>query len=506
MSKEIKIVVTAANKTKEGLNAAAASVKKLGGVVNTLRMGFNLFTSAAFGTGFAIGKWLDDKLKISDKIANMIAPVRNLGKALSTVASESEKAARAKFDGLIGELEKLSKAGERGIGIAEKKGDIAKGRRGAAGTEAEAAIEARTDLTQEQKSVELAKLAAEQSNDDFETTRKTASAKTDILKTERETLAAKLKQAKAAPAEIWETIERMKAAGVEQSKLSALRGEWSAAVADLAKVEEPWTQRLEDIDLEMQSIAKDAEIAAAAVKKAESGVTVATNAESEAVSKKKLEDDEKRKDLMEEITDKTRELAKAEAEDKRIENTERWAESLEKAKTAAEEIDEALAKRREMGAVGSEKWLDNMRDAEKHAREIAKLQTLRQGVGLGAIPDEAAKKLSGADIKAQMETAKLMKRIGATGPQGDLGKTSEQILADAKKAGVHVSRKQMEYLKQNDMIVAGIREREKAAIDAQNLAESQKKDKEADVAYRQEHLRLLAEQITKQDTLLRAAH
>jgi hypothetical protein len=64
----------------------------------------------------------------------------------------------------------------------------------------------------------------------------------------------------------------------------------------------------------------------------------------------------------------------------------------------------------------------------------------------------------------------------------------------------------MEYLKQNDMVMAGIREREKAAVDANNLAESQKKDKEADAAYRKEHLKLLAEQITNLDTLLRAAH
>jgi hypothetical protein len=147
-----------------------------------------------------------------------------------------------------------------------------------------------------------------------------------------------------------------------------------------------------------------------------------------------------------------------------------------------------------------------MRFAEKRLKDVDKLQSLRREAGMGELPKGEAENLSEADLRTQMETAKLMKRIGATGPQGALGKTSEQILADAKKAGVHVSRSQMEYLKQNDMIMAGIREREKAAVDANNLAESQKKDKEADAAYRKEHLKLLAEQITNLDTLLRAAH
>jgi hypothetical protein len=284
-----------------------------------------------------------------------------------------------------------------------------------------------------------------------------------------------------------------------------MRGEWSAAVADLAKVKKPWSERLEDIDLEIQSIAKDKKTATAAVKKAEAGITIATTAESEAVSKKKSEDDEKRKDLTEEKTDKIRELARGEDEDKRIENIDRWTEALEKAKTAADEIDEALAKRRELGAVGTKKWRASIRDAKKDIEEIEKLQSIRREVGMGELPKEEAEKLSKADVKTQMETAKLMKRIGATGPQGDLGKTSERILEDAKKAGIHVSKRQMEYLKQNDMIIARIREREKAAIDADNLAESQKKDKEADAAYRKDHLRLLAEQITNLDTLLRAA-
>jgi hypothetical protein len=207
----------------------------------------------------------------------------------------------------------------------------------------------------------------------------------------------------------------------------------------------------------------------------------------EEAEKKRVDSMIERERLAKELYDVEKEIAKEQAAqdaDAREDNAKRWADELEKAQDAAEKIRDALDLRTNQGAVGSPEWRASMKEGDKIAHRLERIQKKRAAMGL--------EKLEGAE------------KWGAD-EMGD----QERVLRIAGKLerGIRLSKADKEALKRDGLRNAGI-----AAAAAVKVAEDNVKAGQAarDLAdekqWRADMILTLMNQADDLQTLLRASN
>jgi fused signal recognition particle receptor len=248
---------------------------------------------------------------------------------------------------------------------------------------------------------------------------------------------------------------------------------------------------------------------------AEKAAAVAAEAEEKA-AKEKEESDRKQAGLVKErlalekdIAEARKDAAEREEEGKRGDIEGRWTKELEKANTLADELRDKLEKRTAMGAVDSPEFKRAMIDKMSTERRIERIQKAREKSGMGRLSEAMVEGLDDAAMKEEEIRLRLNRSLGIKGPQGEAGKTAEEIEAIAKKQGRKLSKSALEALRRGDLRSAVQREVEAKKVAQNNLDELKRKDELAWQA------KLLKENVDaavslklmedKLDTLLQAA-
>lgn len=521
MAKEVSIIIRAYNSTKAGIGSAVESIKNLGRAVELGRKAFNLFTSAAFGTGFAIGKWLDDKLKISDRIANMVAPLKAASKAFSAIALEAQKASEARFDKLISDIEAVSKATARAVSQFDKWAGINLENLGLSERKSARQVESRTDISDEQKALQIAVKTVDIAKEKLAIEQKTAEQKRAALEDEAKAIKQAKQETEAKPAQLAAFLDFSKAEGANLEELSRIRGEWSAAVAAASNTEQldKWQRRLEDISAELATVDIRAEMAAEDFADAQAKVGQLADKMGKAAESKLFDQVKELNKALEEgkgkalsladvlairgtaemQTDELMDQGKIDALKKKFELTGKIAEAeddlAKKEKDLANSIkDAALEKQMKLAREEAEKIgdeLDRMRNGrgvDKVERRRKKLEGMAAEAGLiapGNLGNMNEKQLDEFEAKAR-----LARRLGVEGaPSG------QQLIEEAQKRGFKPSKETIALLNRAD------KQAEK------DRKERQIKDKEAEgrEAFQNALLEAVKAQKQSLDTLLRAA-
>jgi hypothetical protein len=241
---------------------------------------------------------------------------------------------------------------------------------------------------------------------------------------------------------------------MERYKIQQRTGTVSAeGIADIktsqAKIEEI-TKHLETLQKSKDKQAEAVTEADTAIVDAETNVARAIETLTEANSKKieeaankrdKLEKD--RTALLKSEADKRAEIVQEEAD--ALINTQRDAaqEAQAIAEKAGEDARNRLDDRRDLGDAGSREFRDNMRAEEKRDKRIAKLNSIRGQLGIGATQFGQTKleDMSAEGLGEQERFAKIMKRLGLKGAT-----SPEDINKAASRKGIGLSQKDAELI------------------------------------------------------------
>jgi hypothetical protein len=207
---------------------------------------------------------------------------------------------------------------------------------------------------------------------------------------------------------------------------------------------------------------------------------------------------------------KEKEIDENEQELKRREIEKRWEDQLQKAQDEADRMQEQIDERKAMGAVGSAELRHSMRKEARMNRRTERMQKAREAAGMGRLPIEMLEAMDEDDMKNEERSLRLQRSLGLRGPQGDLGKTADKLIEEARKRGRKLSKETIEALRRNESRNDAQRIREAEQMAKDNLKAMADK---AELEWRANLLEknksaadILKAMEASLDTLLRAAH
>jgi len=419
-----------------GIRASAAALsEKLGGLGKAIGGAL-----AGFGIGWQVGTWVRDVTGLGKALDNLVVPANIAAKSVREMTEANMTGFRAQVQATEKSMDDLGKKADE----AAKKVAVAMGARMARTAQTGQAREAAAP--EEDKPIVAAETRVELAKDQLSLAKATKAEQQKAAQSMEETIATQ---------RIALALEtKSQARAMERYKIQQRTGTVSAeGIADIktsqAKIEEI-TKHLETLQKSKDKQAEAVTEADTAIVDAETNVARAIETLTEANSKKIEEAANKRDKIEKERTallkseaDKRAEIVQEEAD--ALINTQRDAaqEAQAIAEKAGEDARNRLDDRRDLGDAGSREFRDNMRAEEKRDKRIAKLNSIRGQLGIGATQFGQTKleDMSAEGLGEQERFAKIMKRLGLKGAT-----SPEDINKAASRKGIGLSQKDAELI------------------------------------------------------------
>ena len=457
--------------------------------------------TAAFGGGWAAGKWLRDLeiggWSLGKALDNLLVPAKEVHRSIRDMADIQLGGLKGGIDASKKSMQELAKASALVVASLEVT-KRAERELNALNTQQKVSAERGTEGTDEEVQMRQKVLQAQGSVTSLQKEEARNAEIINVKIKEKSRIAAELHKAQAAlvgyqrqEADLSDRSEAGMVTRVAAQKAIPLI---QAQVLELMHQQDQAAISIQNT--ESEQMATQAKILAGkdAILDAQEAITKAAIE----ADGKRIETEQKASDQMQDAVDLMDDILAKQNQMNMADAGKALAKNMEKARKDAEGLQDALSKREEMGKAGSREQRGEVDKATKRMREIDRMAQDRAAVGLDAMSGKRIEALSDQQISQQRAAARLLKRLGVSNADG---LSATDIEERAGRKGIGISATAREQLARNELEGRLNKARDKAA----EMAQAQKDQDELEAKLnRKAQLAALNKLNGKLDTLLQA--